>query len=168
MNASLVYTDHGLANNLKELGKQGDKITAKIVGRTARFYRAYVKKNYLSGQMLGSRTGQTKKRMIVYKKKGSKATYVIGQKGFSTNSQTGTKLSNIYEHAGGYTIVPKNKKALRFEINGQEIIVKKVQGRQRPFMSQSSNSFNFSRSFDESAAEVIPAEFAKLGIEVAQ
>jgi len=168
MNASLVYSDNGLANNLKAIGRQGDKITGKIVGRTARFYRAYVKKDFLSGQLLGIRTGQTKKRMIVYKKRGSKATYIIGQKGFSTNSQTGTKLSNIYEHSGGYIITPKNKKALHFEINGQEIFCKKVVGKEKPFMSQSSDRFNFARSFDESAAEVVPAEFAKLGIEVAQ
>lgn len=148
------------------------KLADKTIKIVAYRYRKSIRQQYLMGQMLGQRTGELSKSLVAGRKKGApnKLVYLVGAKPLKqkdgTVSAGGVKLANIYEHAGGYTIVPKNRKALKFEVSGGTIVfAKKVVGRARPFMSQSSKEFDWPGTFAKTEEEVIGKELKKLAKE---
>lgn len=167
---------HGdLEGDMEKFGEQAPKLVDKTIRIVAYRYRSHIKKDYLSGQYLsaGDYKGGLKDSLVAGKKKGKKFVYLVGSKK-KTNKKTGEvyatalKLANIYEHAGGYTIKPKNKKALRFESPnvagpGAYVFVRgEIHGRQRPFMSDSVRSFPWSAEFAKTTEEVIVKEMKKL------
>lgn len=167
---------HGnLEGDMEKFGAQAPKLVDKTIRIVAYRYRSHIKKDYLSGQMLngGDYKGGLKDSLVAGKKKGKKFVYLVGSKK-KTNKKTGEvyatalKLANIYEHPGGYTIKPKNKKALRFESPnvagpGAYVFVRgEIHGGQRPFMSDSVRSFPWSAEFAKTTEEVIVKEMKKL------
>jgi len=148
--------------------KNQSRILNFILARIGRRYRAYLRRNYLGGQLIngGSGEGSLSSRIMVYKAKGKKNVYKIGEKGKSSSNETNVHLSNIYEHAGGYTIGVKKKKALMFvTADGFWHWSKKpLHGKQRPFMSASFASFGWPAAIGEEANSVFDSEASKAGL----
>jgi hypothetical protein len=147
--------------------KNQSRILNFILARVGRRYRAHLRGRYLAGQMIngGGGTDSLSSRIMVYKKKRQKNVYVIGEKAKKTESMTGVKLANIYEHAGGYTILPKSKKVLAgVAASGYWFFARKIEGSQRPFMSASFASFGWNPAINAEAESVLKAEIAKAGL----
>lgn len=130
-------------------------------------YRKHIRQDYLSGQMLSKRSGSLDASISVGPKRREKFVYIIGSRRI-TNKKTGDstfgslKLSNIYEKAGGYTILPKNKKALRWVAeDGTVVFSKKSVGKPRPFMTESAKDFPWAQSFNATVESVVAKELAK-------
>lgn len=148
--------------------KLADK-TIRLVGYR---YRSYLKKEYLSGQMLGKRSGQLTDSMVVGRPKGygSRLVYLVGGKKKvrkdGSNTAAAIKLANIYEHAGGYVIEPKNARTLVFTApDGSTVFTKRSQGRERPFMTASAKAFDWKGAFAKSEEDVIGKELKRLAKE---
>ena len=135
-----------------------------ILSRIGRRYRAHMRANYLAGQMIdGGRGAESlNKRLVVYKDKKHKNVYLVGEKMGNQEDGRPVKLANIFEHPGGYTITPKNKKVLFFvDKDGHWVFTKKVEGRQRPFMSSSYGSFGWDAATKAEIESVMDDEIKK-------
>jgi hypothetical protein len=117
---------------------------------TARGYKRYVERSYLSGQMLHRRTGRLIKDLHYGKTRGRKHDFLI-----SSNP----RLANIYGHPGGADIKPSKGKVLRWARTGVSSefgkiwhFAKYVHLAERPFMTASAQSFDFSGEFQRQAA----------------
>lgn len=144
------------------------RMTNFILARVGRRYRAHLKAAYLSGQMInGGRGGESLAgRIRVYRDKRRKNVYLVGEKANDQGDGRRVKLANIYEHPGGYTIVPKRRKTLMFvDSGGTWMFSKKIQGRARPFMSASYASFGWDAAFAADSEDVIKKEMQKAGLE---
>jgi hypothetical protein len=164
-----ISIEDQLGPALKNFGdaRNQSRILNFILARIGRRYRVFLRKNYLGGQMINGGGGpdSLSGRILVYKKRGVKNVYTVGEKGKNTANATNVRLSNIYEHAGGYTIVPKKKKTLMFVTSdGFWHFAKKVQGKQRPFVSASFGSFGWNPVIEAEAESVFKAELAKAGL----
>jgi hypothetical protein len=106
--------------------------------------------------MLGRRSGKTWRSVLAQKlRKARHVVLVSGQ----------PKLSNIYEHAGGAMITPRNGGVLRFEAGGQIVHTRRpVRLARRPFMSDSAAAFAFGSTFITAAEKTFASEFKKRGI----
>jgi hypothetical protein len=138
-----------------------------IIARVGREYRKKLRASYLSGQMIGSGPGpdHLKNRIMVYKKKRDRNVYIIGEKAKMTNDAANVRLANIFEHPGGYTIVPKKKKVLFFVTpDGHWNFAKRVEGKSRPFMSASYSAFPWSPTISAEADKVFELEKRKSGL----
>lgn len=163
---------HGdLEGDMARFGDHAPKLVDRVIRIVAYRYRKDIRTNYLSGQYLGKQSGDLSKSLVAGRRKGRKFTYLVGSKGIKDKA-TGSvnfgsvKLANIYEHAGGYTIRPKNKKALCFTAaDGSLFFAKVVHGRERPFMSDSSKRFDWTGAFAKTEEEVIGKEIKKLAKE---
>lgn len=147
--------------------KNISRITNLILSKVGRDYRKYMGKEYLSGQMINGGKGSNSllKRMMVFKDKKHKNVYLVGEKMKPDSMGRRIKLANIYEHSGGYVIVPKNKKALMFVTNdGFWHYSKRIEGKERPFMSYSFKGFGWQSSLTENADKVFESEFRKAHI----
>ncbi len=177
MRTSIILED-GVKDKLRQFGSRFPKALDKVLYRVGTQYRAELKKKYLSGQMLGRRSGQLIKSLYVARAKGEKHCYVVGQKTITERQDFGgvvlvrsssesLKLANIYEHSGGYTIVPKKAKALVFVApDGKIVFTKRVQGRERPFMSTSAQRFNWVQAFEKTTDKIVAEEAKLSGMEV--
>jgi hypothetical protein len=162
-----VRVTDGLTQPLEQFGERAPKMLDTILKITGYRYRKYINKDYLSGQMLSRRTGSLAASTIVGKKKGGGHIYLVGQKskGYaSRGAVVVTKLANIYEHSGGYVIEPKKAKCLVFQGPDGLVFVKRVEGKARPFMSQSASSFPWADTFNRTSDDVIAKELKKLGM----
>lgn len=142
------------------------RLANNILGRTGRKYAAQLKRNYLRGQMINGGKGADSLygRIRVYRSKRQKYTWIIAEK-TRTGETEGVKLSNIYEHEGGYTILPKRAKTLKFiGSDGKPVFVKKVEGKSRPFISSSSDAFPWNQTLEAMADEVVEKELEKDGL----
>jgi hypothetical protein len=149
--------DTSLQATLKAFGRDAPGILDKILANTSAAYRLYVRRNFLSGQMLAKLTGQLQKSMRYKKARGKKHEYIISAQ---------PKLANIYEHAGGVNIVPKAKKILFWRDGaGEPHFARSVHLASRPFMTRSSSAFNFAGAFDTAVDRVIDKELKKRGLE---
>lgn len=175
MIAAQVVVHDGITQPLERFGAAAPKMLDLILKTAGYRYRAFLRKNYLSGQMLAQQTGQLAGSIVVGKKKGSAHVFLVGSKKIVSKQDfgglvirrsygDGVKLSNIFEHAGGYTITPKTAKALVFSTPEGLVFTKRVQGRERPFMSASAAAFNWGAAFDSSTEQVIARELKKLGL----
>jgi hypothetical protein len=172
----VIATD-GVSGKLERFGRDAPKHLDKILRMVGSQYRAELKKKYLSGQMLGRVSGNLVRSLYVGPAKGKRHVYVVGQKATKSvqdfggvsivrREAVGIKLANIYEHAGGYTIVPKNKKCLMFVTKeGNIVFTKKVTGHARPFMTASAKAFNWPTAFEKTTDRIITEEARKLGLE---
>jgi hypothetical protein len=142
-----IGLDDQLSPLFKEFGSERNqsRIVNFTLSRIGRRYRAYLKSNFLGGQLInGGRGGESlSSRLRVYKDKRKKNVYVVGERYGDEGDGRRVKLANIYEHAGGYTIIPKRKKCLKFVVNGVEVFTKRVEGKERPFMSRSFAAFDW-------------------------
>ena len=168
MIAVQVAVSGDLEGDMARFGDHAAKLVDKVIRIVAYRYRKDIKTNYLAGQYLKAWSGDLQKSLVVGRKKGSKFTYLVGSKGIKDKT-TGivnmgsVKLANIYEHAGGYTIVPKRAKALRFmAADGSLVFAKSVHGEAKPFMTDSSKSFDWTTAFAKTEEEVIGKEIKKL------
>jgi len=148
-----IHGDEQLISDLKRFGSDFPKVLNTMLRYSANKFRSHVKKKYLSGQMLGKRTGKTQKDIKVKRIRGRLHAYIVPQ----------PRLANIYEHHGGAIIKPKTKKSLRFQIGGKEVHAKQVQLRRRPFWSMGIATFNFNRSTDEAVSKILDRELRKRG-----
>ncbi len=164
-----------LRKNLGEFGKDQTRILNRIVLKVAGLYRNFIKSNYLSGQYLASRTGRLKDSMIAYKVRGEKAAYWVSSRAVqSSNGIAG--LANIYGHAGGANIVPKNAKVLAIPASndayvansgfgkayhGEWIFIARAHLEAKPFMQDSSSAFGFDSALSSAADMVMAKEIAK-------
>lgn len=141
---------------LDRLGSDAGKILDNMLRVTGAKYRDYVRRRYLSGQLLKRRTGQLWTSVLSQKLRKAKHTVLVSG---------APKLSNIYEYPGGVTIAPRAGGVLRFEANGEIVYTRKpIRLAQRPFMSLSSRSFPFAPTFEEVGERTFAREFEKRGI----
>jgi hypothetical protein len=158
-----VHFKGNLEESLARFGDHVPKLADKVVRIVAYRYRKALKSEYLSGQYLEKRSGTLQKSLIVGRKRGEKLVYLVGSKRVHGKGVATAKLSNIYEHAGGYTIEPKDKKALVFQAaDGSYVFTKRVQGKEKPFMTDSTRSFPWIATFEQATEEVIIKEMKKL------
>jgi hypothetical protein len=158
-----------LRQNLDKFGKDQTRILNRIVLKVAQKFRSFIKSNFLSGQYLNVRTGDLKKSMIAYKVKGEKAAYYVSSKVVNTLNGIGESvniagLANIYDHAGGVDIAPKDKKVLRFIGNdGTTVFSARAHLESKPFMLDASNRFSFDAEFNTATNTIFSKEFQKRG-----
>lgn len=163
-----VVASGSLDDDMARFGQTAPKLVDRVIRVVAYRYRKEIRKNYLSGQYLAERTGLLQKSLVAGRKRGTKFVYLVGSKGIKNKTTgfvdvTSVKLANIYEHAGGYIIEPKQAKALRFALsNGTIIFSKSVKGKAHPFMSASSEDFDWETAFQRTEIDVIGREIKKL------
>jgi hypothetical protein len=152
--AQVVVKD-GLTGPLERFGKEAPKMLDQVLKGAGYRYRAFLKKNYLRGQMLKQDTGALVRSIYVGKLKRQKHVYIVGNRAVIDRDENGdshaggVKLANIYEHAGGYTIVPKRRKRLfAVTASGYWMFATRIEGKERPFMSASTQAFGWSNAFD--------------------
>lgn len=168
MIAIKVVVSGTLEEDMEKFGKAAPKLVNRVFRIVAYRYRKDLKKNYLSGQYLGKRSGQLQKSLMVWKKRGRLLVYRIGSTGVMNKTSgkfdvSNIKLANIYEHAGGYTIRPKGAKALCFTASdGSLVFTRRVHGQAHPFMSDSAGSFNWDEAFHRTELEIIGRETKRL------
>jgi hypothetical protein len=169
----IIVNEGPIVAALERFGANAPKALDKVLKVTGYRYRAFVRKSYLSGQMLNAETGQLRDSIIVARKRGRTHSFIIGGRKKvdkqdlggvvlrRTNSE-GIKLANIYEHQGGYVIVPKNRKALIVPVArgfagamgpsaGGVFFAKRVEGHARPFMSASAAAFPWAATIEKTA-----------------
>jgi hypothetical protein len=117
-----------------------------ILSRIGRRYRAHMRANYLAGQMIdGGRGAESlNKRLVVYKDKKHKNVYLVGEKMGNQEDGRPVKLANIF-----------------VDKDGHWVFTKKVEGRQRPFMSSSYGSFGWDAATKAEVESVMDAEIKK-------
>lgn len=149
---------------------QAVKLADRVLRIVAYRYRKYVRTEFLSGQYLGKNTGDLNRSLVAGRAKGKKLVYLVGSKGIKDKAtgivSTGSiKLANIYEHAGGYEIKPKDAKVLVFQTDQGFVFTKKVRGESRPFMTDSTRRFSWDTAFRITEEEVIGKELKRLAKE---
>jgi hypothetical protein len=164
-----VVASGSLEEDFAKFSDHAPKLVDKTLRIVAYRYRKHLLTDYMSGGMIGSRTGTLKKSVVVGRKRGARFVYLVGSKAVKnkadgTYNASAIKLANIYEHSGGYTIRPKNKKALVFTgSDGSLVFIRgEIQGRERPFMSTSVRSFPWTAKFAQSEEEVMGKELKRL------
>jgi hypothetical protein len=163
-----VVVSGTLEEDMAKFGDTAPKLVDRVIRIVAYRFRKDLRKNYLSGQYLDKRSGDLQRSMVVGRKRGAKFVYLVGSKGIKDKktgmvSVSSVKLANIYEHAGGYTIEPVNKKVLCFTAaDGSLVFTRRVHGQAKPFMSDSAKRFDWNTAFQKTEAEVIGKELRKL------
>jgi len=172
---SVVVTD-GVSDRLHAFGRAAPSMMDRILRMVGSQYRAELKKNYLSGQMLGRSSGDLVRSLYVGRARGKKHVYIVGSKAIRSKQDFGgvairrsdasrIKLANIYEHGGGYSIAPKEKKALMFvAADGTIVFTKRVRGQSRPFMTASARAFNWTQAFSKTTDRIVIEETGKIGL----
>lgn len=134
------------ADQLQDYARKGENMALKLLRKIATSYKGFIKKNYLKGQYLNRRSGKAIKKLRA--KKTGKMEYTISE---------GGGIANIYEHAGGVFIRPKEKRALYFKaLDGSDVFIRgEVHLKQRPFISDSFHSFNFNTAMEKASEDMI-------------
>lgn len=169
MIALQIVASGNLEENFAKFTDNAPKLVDKTIRIVAYRYRKHVLTNYISGQYLDSKTGLLKKSIIVGKKKRAKFVYLVGTRGVKDKSSgtynaSSVKLANIFEHDGGYTISPKNKKAVAFKgADGNWVFVRgEIRVASRPFMTDAARAFPWQEKFAQTTEEVIVKELKRL------
>jgi hypothetical protein len=151
-----ITLEDEITGKLDKLGADAGKILDRILRVTGAKYRDYVRRGYLSGQMLGRRSSALWRSVLAQKLRRAKHTVLVSGQ---------PKLSNIYEHMGGATIVPRAGGVLRFEVDGKVVFTRKpIRLPYRPFITESSHAFPFGSTFEQVAERTFEREFADRGI----
>ncbi|RPH37789.1 MAG: hypothetical protein EHM91_14600 [Planctomycetota bacterium] len=158
MNIRIEITDP-VSEKLKLFGDDAPKVLDRAISKTGSFYRAFVRRNYLSGQMLRRRTGRLYQSMRVRKMRGKKHSYWISGQ---------PRLSNIYDRTGETVIRPKSGGVLRFMGTthggmGQVWVFTRrpVYLRPRRFITESSAVYPFQPTFGTAAESEIKKEMRR-------
>lgn len=141
------------SERLEEFGRRAPAIALRICRTIGMSFRAFQKKNYLRGQVIGKRTGQLYKSIKITNDRRSKNAVIV---------RPSARLANIYHKPGGATIVPKNASILKFEVGGETVFARKVHLAPRPWVSQSEAAFQWDTEIQKAADKVIDREIAKL------
>jgi len=141
------------SDRLEQFGRRAPTVALRICRTIGQEFRRYMRNNYMKGQVIGKRSGDLWKSVKIHTdKKNRNAVTVIPW----------SNLANIYHNPEGATILPKNGKALRFEIDGREVFAKRVHLEPRPWVPRAFASFDWDGSIQRSADKVIDREIAKL------
>lgn len=180
-----ISIEDQVGSRLAKFGDQKNqsRILNYIIARTGSDCRKTLRTKYLASMFekaKGSGPDSLWNRILVYKVKRQKNVYRVGEKGKKTDSAINVRLANIYEHAGGYTIRPKNGKVLAIPVGADSYVAnsgfgkafhgdwvftrKPIEGRQRPFFSRSFESFPWALSTAANADFVFAKELAKEGL----
>lgn len=141
------------SKRLQQFGKRAKTIALRICRTIGQEFRTFTKKNYLSGQVIGKRTGELYKGIKIVTDRQNRNAVIV---------KSWAKLANIYHHPGGADIVPKKGKMLRFEVDGRVIFMKHVHLDERPWVPKARSAFQWNASIKRSADKVIAREIAKL------
>lgn len=159
MNIRIEISDP-VSAQLKALGDDAPHVLDRSLSKTGTFYRAFVRRNYLSGQMLHRRSGKLYKSMWVKKMRGRQHDYLISAQ---------PRLSNIYEQ--GAVITPKTGRVLRFigltrggMAQGWVFTRRTVFLAPRRFMSQSAAVYPFQVTFGIAAESEIQKAIKQRGL----
>jgi hypothetical protein len=145
------YEDNGLEDRLRGFGRDAPKILDKVLRRTGSAYRKHMRRNYLRGQMLGRRSGDTYKSIKVRKVRGKHAYRV-----------TPGPLAMVYESDKPIIIRPKDAPVLRWiNSHGEWRSAREVRLRPRPFVTASYESFDWSKELREASNKVLQRELAR-------
>lgn len=148
MPKSLTISDD-VTKKILELEKAVPGTINKIAAAMAVKFKEHARDRYMSGQVLGERTGKAKDNLIDrYKRLG-------------TFELLTPRLANIFE--GGATINPVKGAAIRFtNASGQNVFVRgSIQLEPHPFWSMSWSDFIASSYADRVAEEIINREWTK-------
>lgn len=142
------------SKQLEDFGKRAPTIALRIYRTIGMSFRNFVKKTYLSGQVLGRRTGTLYKGIKIVADRNSRDAVTV---------RPYARLANIYHKPGGVDIVPKNGKFLKFETkDGRTIFTKHVHLKERPWVPRSVSEFQWSAEIQKAGDKVISREIAKL------
>jgi len=151
-----ITMEDEITAKLDKLGADAGKILDRILRVTGAKYRDFVRRSYLSGQMLGRRSSKLWRSVLAQKLRRAKHTVLVSG---------APRLSNIYEHMGGAVIMPRVGGVLRFETDGRVVFTRKpIRLPYRPFMTESSHAFPFGGTFEQVAERTFEREFADRGI----
>jgi hypothetical protein len=139
---------------LDQFGDNAPKILDKVLKKIGTDYRAFVRKNYIRGQVIGKRTGYLDEKYKVAKDRKQKHAYIVFPY---------IQLANIYHHAGGADIYPKNKKVLHwYGENGEDIFAKYVHLKERPWVTMSEKAYPWESKSMSLGKALVEKELAKL------
>lgn len=145
----LVVLGDDIAKKMLELERIAPGTINKVATQMVIRFKDLTRDRYMSGQILGEKSGKSKKSIWdTYKKKGSFIFKV-------------PRLANIFEQ--GATIKPGPARALHFVNDaGQDVFVKgAIKLKKRPFWSTSWKDFIASSYADRIAKEVIDKEWTR-------
>lgn len=173
-----ITFDDQVSEKIDRFASSADHLLDRILVSTGGKYASYVRRSFLSGQMLGARTGEARKKLKVHQVRGQHHLYAIW-----------SALQNIYESRSGVDIVPKggsrvsaatDRRGRRsgwagHTVGGAHMLrwigedskihwSRHVHLNPRPFMTLSSSIFNFSAAADESAERIFELELRKRGL----
>jgi len=137
---------------LKKLIADMPKVIDHILRVMGEDYMGYVKSRYLSGQVLKKVTGELIGRYKIKKERKNVYSVYPGTLGYV----------NIFERGG--IIRPKEKKVLRFYIQGKPVFAKQVYIRPRPFIGPSAKDYASSGKGMRKARQIIDMEITKRGL----
>lgn len=139
---------------LEQFGKRAPAIALRICRTIGQSYRAFVKKNYLRGQVIGKRTGTLYKSVKIVTDRKTKSGVIV---------KPWARLANIYHKPEGVTITPKTKKVLRFVTkDGRTVFTRRVHLAPRPWVGPSVSAFPWQPEIKKAADKVIERELRKL------
>lgn len=141
------------SERLEEFGRRAPAIALRICRTIGMSFRAFQKKNYLRGQVIGKRTGELYKSIKITNDRRSKNAVIV---------RPSARLANIYHKPGGATIRPKNASILKFDVDGKTVFAREVHLAARPWVPQSEAAFQWDTEIKKAADKVIDRELAKL------
>ena len=141
------------SRQLDEFGRRAPAIALRICRTIGMSFRAFMKKNYLRGQIIGKRTGTLYKQITIFKDRRSGNAVIV---------RPWAKLANIYHHPGGADILPTKGKFLKFDVDGKTVFAKHVHLRERPWVPRAFSDFQWDPEIQKAADKVIDREIKKL------
>lgn len=139
---------------LDQFGKESPKILDKILRKIATDYRAFTRKGYLRGQVIGKRTGFLYEQYKIRKLKGEKHTFSVCPY---------MQLANIYHHPGGADIYPKKKKVLHwYGDSGEDVFASYVHLKERPWVTMSQQAYPWESKSMNLGKIIVEKELEKL------
>jgi hypothetical protein len=141
------------SDRLAEFGRKAPAMALRICRTIGQGFRAYTRKNYLRGQVLGKRTGTLYKTIKIVTDRKSRQAVIV---------RPWAKLANIYHNPAGADIVPSKGKMLKFEVDGRTIFTKHVHLEPRPWVPRARAEFQWNPEIQKAADTVITRELKKL------
>ena len=141
------------SDRLEEFGKAAPRMALRICRTIGQSFRAFTKKNYMRGQIIGKRSGELYKSVKIVTDRKTRDAVVV---------KPWARLANIYHNPAGATIVPKTGKMLRFVIGGEVKFAPQVHLEPRPWMPAAYDAFDWSGEIQKAADKVIDREIKKL------
>lgn len=141
------------SRELEAFGKRAPAIALRICRTIGMSFRAFTKKNFLRGQVIGKRTGELYKSIKIATDRKSRDAVIV---------RPWAKLANIYHKAGGADIYPKKGTFLKFEVDGRTIFTRHVHLKERAWVPRAYAQFQWGSEIKKSADKVIEREIKKL------